>query len=54
MWFKMAEQSKEKQANEQAKAQNLLLAGEKKKHFIVKMKRKISLQRRKIKNNLPK
>ena len=49
----MAEQSKEKQANEQAKAQNLLL-GEKKKHFIVKMKRKISLQRRKIKNNLPK
>lgn len=51
----MAEQSKEKQANEQAKSAKIfLLAGEKKKHFIVKMKRKISLQRRKIKNNLPK
>ena len=51
----MAEQSKEKQANEQAKAQNLFARWRKeKKHFIVKMKRKISLQRRKIKNNLPK
>ena len=50
----MAEQSKEKQANEQAKAQNLLLAGEKKKHFIVRMKRKRILQIRKIKNSLSK
>ena len=39
----MAEQSKEKQANEQAKAQNLLLVGEKKKHYIAKTKRKIKM-----------
>ena len=36
----MAEQSKEKQANEQAKAQNLLLVGEKKKRCTAKTKRK--------------
>ena len=50
----MAEQSKEKQANEQAKAQNLFARWRKEETIIVKMKRKISLQRRKIKNNLPK
>ena len=33
------QQSKAKQANEQAKAQNLLQSGEKKKHYIKKMKR---------------
>ena len=39
----MAEQSKEKQANEQAKAQNLFARWRKKKHYIAKTKRKIKM-----------
>lgn len=39
----MSEQSKEKQANEQAKAQNLSLNGEKMKNFIVTMIKRIKI-----------
>ena len=45
----MSEQSKEKQANEQAKAQNLFLNGEKTKRSMKKIKKISRIKNRKIK-----